>query len=98
MGNRKITKMMYGWSKYGGGRYGLVGEETLPEWTCQACGSQIPKLIPPFMFPIDGDYRDFLRICANCQHNVIMYKVKQMFELFERCRKPKNIIDSLNRS
>lgn len=98
MGNRTLTKMMYGWSKYGGGRHGLIGEETMPEWTCQACGSQIPKIIPPFMFPVDNSYREFLRICANCQHQVLIYRINKMIELFDKCRKPKSIFDNLNRS
>lgn len=69
MGDRvtvSITKQMYGWSKYGGPRYGILKESK--DWFCQACGKKQVKEMAQYMLPIDGFHRDFVRICGICKH------------------------------
>jgi len=75
----KITKKMYGWSKYGGARKGLAQEE-LDEWYCQICGRQHGKELPSY-FIEDSGGRDFFRICSSCKRQVIENEVKQFEEL-----------------
>jgi hypothetical protein len=67
-GSEDLTdnQMKYGWSKWGGPRYGLLKDEK--EWVCQACGEPQPKELPTYMLPLDSFYRDFVRICSNCKH------------------------------
>lgn len=55
-----------GWSKYGGGIYGLLKEE-LDEWYCQICGDVQVKILPSYMFPVDESKRDFVRVCSTCK-------------------------------
>lgn len=63
----ETTKKMYGWTKYGGARKGMVMEE-LDEWFCQACGRPQPKEAPAYMVPLDEDIRrEFVRVCAVCR-------------------------------
>jgi len=68
-----ITKQMYGWSKWGGPRKGIV-KETLDTWYCQVCGEEQTKDLPAYMFHI-GD-RDYIRLCSKC-----WAKVKAGWEL-----------------
>jgi len=58
-----ITKQMYGWSKYGGARKGIV-KESLDTWYCQVCGEEQTKGLPAYMYHI-GD-RDYIRVCSKC--------------------------------
>lgn len=64
-----LTKAMYGWSKYGGSNQGLVKEGG--GWYCQACGKEQPKEFPAYMMCLDHDtFRNFIRLCADCEHLV----------------------------
>jgi len=58
-----ITKKMYGWTKYGGARHGLVKTDD-DVWYCQACGEEQVKEIPGYMYEIND--REYLRLCAKC--------------------------------
>ena len=58
-----ITKQMYGWTKYGGARKGVV-KETLDTWYCQVCGEKQTRGLPAYMYHI-GD-RDYIRVCSKC--------------------------------
>ena len=58
-----ITKEMYGWSKYGGGRHGLVKTDD-SVWYCQCCGKKQPRELPGYMFSIGN--REYLRLCSSC--------------------------------
>jgi len=58
-----LTKKMYGWTKYGGARKGIV-KETLDTWYCQICAEEQTLGLPAYMIHI-GD-RDFIRICSKC--------------------------------
>ena len=74
MGNRvSITKMMYGWSKYGGPRYGLIKGEK--DWFCQACGSKQAKELGQYMIPINNSNREFARVCGICKHMQAKHKL-----------------------
>jgi len=92
----KVTRMMYGWSKYGGARHGLVKHNG--EWTCQICGETFPSEIPAYMFCWDiENLREFLRICGMCENKYKKNKemVKSVDDLIKLCRKPKGIIERL---
>lgn len=91
----KKTKMMYGWSKYGGGRKGLVREEP-KEWCCQSCGERYSKEMPGYFFPYDINMREFVKICGSCQNKAAINLIQDLKTLLKHCRKPKNIFDNLN--
>lgn len=75
---------MYGWSKYGGPRYGLLKDEK--DWFCQVCGEKQAKEMAQYMLPIDPFRRDFVRICGVCKH--IQYRSKLNYrQLCARLRK-----------
>jgi NAD-dependent SIR2 family protein deacetylase len=71
---------MYGWTKYGGAREGLVKKE-LEKWYCQVCGAQMPKSIPAYMIPMDRLNRDFLRVCPECQNASYTLKITTYAQL-----------------
>jgi len=75
-----ITKKMYGWSKYGGARHGLV-KEKLPEWTCQLCGSIHTSELPSYFMEETSDKREFYRICSVCKHKAIKLEIDNFTEL-----------------
>lgn len=75
-----ITKMMYGWSKWGGATHGLA-KESLDEWYCQVCGEKQTKMLPSYMFPYDSFGRDFVRICARCKAKAKLKDICYVFEL-----------------
>lgn len=74
-----ISKMKYGWSRYGGPNHGLVKEE-LPEWYCQGCGKLQAKGLPSYMLPMmDLRDRDFVRVCSQCENLLWETKTKRIF-------------------
>lgn len=81
-----ITRRMYGWSKYGGARHGLVKEE-LEEWFCQVCAERQVKVLPNYMFDYFGDKRDFIRICSKCKSKAKRGKIKSIISLFKKLRR-----------
>jgi hypothetical protein len=66
-------KVRYGWSKFGGGFFGMVKNEG--DWFCQSCGQVQPEEFPQYMVPLDKTERDFLRICSVCKHIQIRHKL-----------------------
>ena len=63
-----ITKKMYGWSKHGGARHGLVKTDD-SIWYCQCCGNEQAREMPGYMHGIND--REYLRICAQCWSELI---------------------------
>lgn len=59
--SKKVTG---GWSRWGGGRRGLIKAETDGEWFCQSCGLAHPNSDSPYMFEFSPG--EFLRICNKC--------------------------------
>ena len=59
--SKKVTG---GWSRYGGGRCGLIKAETDGKWTCQSCGIDHPNSDNPYMFELFPG--EFIRICSKC--------------------------------
>lgn len=52
------------WTKYGGGRLGLIHGQPRTTWHCQACGDEQPTGLPGFMLAlIPGEY---VKVCSNC--------------------------------
>lgn len=64
------TKMMYGWSKYGGARMGMVRKETVwsKDWCCQVCGKTQIRDLPHYMIPFKDSDREYIQICSTCKH------------------------------
>lgn len=74
-----LTEMKYGWSKYGGARYGLVRFES--DWVCQACGETQPKELTSYLLSIDKYDREFVRICGKCRNEMLRLKIKDYFAI-----------------
>ena len=70
---KEFNKLKYGWSKYGGGHYGLVTNDTGNTWFCQACGEEQPKEIDPYK--IEFAPRQFVRVCPKCFRQKLVTKV-----------------------
>lgn len=81
-----ITQKMYGWSKYGGARHGIIKEE-LDEWYCQACGEKQVKALPNWLFALDASDRDYIRICSRCKAKAVSEKIETIKELFNLVRR-----------
>lgn len=80
------TKKMYGWTKYGGARKGLVQEE-LDEWYCQTCGRRQTKELPYYMVPLDVDIRrEFVRVCSECKNQAIKKRIDAFEALAKKVR------------
>lgn len=78
------TKLMYGWSKHGGGMKGMVQERN-EEWSCQSCRRRFPDTVQSFMFPIYP--REFGRICQSCLDMAIAKEMKTLWELMREFEK-----------
>jgi len=59
--SKKVTG---GWSRYGGGRRGLIKANTNSEWYCQSCGLAHSPADEPYMFELSPG--EFIRICNKC--------------------------------
>ena len=80
-----VTKMMYGWTKYGGSNHGLVKKGG--EWYCQSCGKEQPDEFPAYMMCVDGgNYRSFIRLCAHCENVVKKNNIKCLLKLKEKLK------------
>lgn len=83
MKKEKITRLMYSWSKYGGGQSGLV-KENLEEWACQSCARTQRRGLPSYMIEISP--REFVRICAICKHKMISEEINDFWQLINKIR------------
>lgn len=72
------TKLMYGWSKWGGASKGMIQEHT-DTWYCQSCRREFPDTIDSFMFPIFD--REFGRVCQSCLDRAILMKIRSLWDL-----------------
>lgn len=79
----KITRLMYGWSKWGGGNKGLVKEE-LDEWYCQSCSETQRKGLPSYM--VETAEREFVRVCSKCKHKMVEQNLKDYYDLIKILR------------
>lgn len=59
-----VKKVTGGWSRWGGGRRGLIKADTNGEWYCQSCSLPHPPEDNPYMFEIFAG--EFIRICSKC--------------------------------
>lgn len=80
-----ITRKMYGWTKYGGGRKGTVQEE-LDEWVCQSCGEKHTKELPYYILPMDSLEREFVKVCSVCKYVSEVAKVREYYDLIKITR------------
>lgn len=81
--NFSITKHIRSWTKYEGARSNLRGETHSP-WCCQACGSDIPKQIPAYMFIFDQN--NLLKICPACHHTAVTEEITDFRSLVKLVR------------
>lgn len=59
-----------GWSKYGGARQHVIKTKIEKTWYCQACGTERPKDMSPFLWQLtDGEH---IRVCAACLHDGVV--------------------------
>ena len=72
------TKLMYGWSKWGGASKGMVQEKT-DTWYCQSCNKDYPSTTKSYMFPLFD--REFGRICQECLDGAILNRIKNLWDL-----------------
>jgi len=84
------TKLMYGWSKWGGGSKGLL-QTNNDIWFCQACREEFPNAIQSFMFPVFT--REFGRICQRCLDKAILKRIKTLWDLMKIEKKDHGIFD-----
>ena len=59
-----MKKVTGGWSRWGGGRKGLIKADTCGEWYCQSCATAHPPEDNPYMFELFPG--EFIRICNKC--------------------------------
>jgi len=59
-----VKKVTGGWSRWGGGRKGLIKSNTNGEWYCQSCGEAHVSEDSPYMFELTPG--EFIRICTKC--------------------------------
>lgn len=76
-----VTKMKYGWSKYGGARHGMVKEERHGSFYCQVCGKEQPNEMGRYMIPLDEDMREFAVVCGECKRFAISAKIEALATL-----------------
>ena len=83
------TKMMHGWSKYGGRRFGMYRRETIwsTTWHCQACGKEQVRDLPHYMIPYADTDREYIQICSKCKNKAISHGVNSHDELIKLVRK-----------
>jgi hypothetical protein len=55
------------WTKWGGGRLGLIHSQSEETWFCQSCGSEQPMELPGFLLESTTP-GEFVKVCANCFH------------------------------
>lgn len=80
-----LTKMMYGWSKWGGKTDGLGTFATAPDtkWACQMCGEYQAWSLPRYMIPFDDSWREFIKVCSNCKRKSIIRRLRYVQELLK---------------
>lgn len=59
-----VKKVTGGWSRWGGGRRGLIKADTNGEWYCQSCALPHAPEDKPYMFELFPG--EFIRICSKC--------------------------------
>lgn len=74
------TKLMYGWSKWGGASKGMVQGKN-PYWFCQSCRLEFQEEVESFMFPIFD--REFGRVCKDCLDLAILKRVKNLWQMMK---------------
>lgn len=74
-----------GWTKYGGGRYGIDKTKLNKSWACQACGKKQPKELKPFLFMFSkGEYLRFCNTCFAISRTGLVFR--QIIKIVRRTR------------
>lgn len=84
-----ITKMMYGWSKYGGPRHGLVKKNIKGTWACQACAQQQTEEMPRYMYEFAP--QEYVRVCGMCHFIGFHLGIQRVQELIPIVRPKKDV-------
>ena len=87
-----VKKVTGGWSRWGGGRRGLIKAENEDRWTCQSCGIDHPNSDNPYMFELFAG--EFLRICNKCIWLAKMNHAIDFLTLKELVKRSNNRIES----
>jgi len=80
-----VTRMMYGWTKWGGATEG-ISKESVDEWFCQICGEPQIKELPSYMIPVDITQRDFIRVCSSCKAKSVQRHIMLCWDLLRLIR------------
>jgi len=86
-----IKKVTGGWSRWGGGRRGLI-KSNGRDWTCQSCGLTHSNEDSPYMFELFPG--EFVRICSKCLWLAKANQVVDFLILKELANRPKMWVDS----
>lgn len=70
-----ITGLQKGWTQLAGSKRGYEVRNESHPWNCQACGSEQPAQLTPYLFPFME--MELLRICSPCQNLVHTLKIKE---------------------
>lgn len=93
---KELMKKMYGWSKWGGANRGLVFyEDDQDEWTCQSCAQKQAKVLPAYIVPLDGDHREYCRICSSCKFIAVRDHVEDIQGLIVIVRRKVHLFTEL---
>lgn len=82
---KQLTREMYGWSKYGGARQGLVKEE-LDVWFCQACAREQLKDQAQYMVRFTSERAEYARVCSPCKNVILDKNLITFRQLIRRVR------------
>lgn len=73
------------WTKWGGGRIGLIHSQAQDTWFCQACAEEQPQELPGFL--LEAPSGDFVKICAKCfsKARKIHYSYIEIIKIVRSC-------------
>lgn len=85
----KVVNIKKSWSKYGTFESKLFKIKS--DWYCQTCSAKMPKVIDPFIVPLDTNSEEnysieYIRICPICYSvkKKRQFTVRQLFVYFRR--------------
>ena len=75
-----ISRMMKGWTKWGGANHSLLALED--KWVCQCCAEEQTDELPSyFMYITTKDNGELARVCSKCYHLSLIKKVLSLMDL-----------------
>lgn len=81
-----ISRMMKGWSKWGGANHSLLTIEE--EWNCQCCGEKQTIELPAyFIYITTKENGELARICSKCYNLSLIKEISNIMDLIDKIRK-----------